>query len=266
VVETLDVIDMGTSVLLDAQVHDTFTAETALASLAQTRHPYGLPAQLTLDRDPRWVGSPHGSDFPSALLRFGACLGIHIQVCDPHHPQQNELDAYCTPSARDGDGVVDGLVQCLRRTVQPQLSRGVFSGAAPHTQQEVQAVTQQFEQHYNYERPHQGLSCGNRPPRTAFPRLPTLPPLPDLINPDRWLEESSGLLVLRTVSRNGMVSIDLKDYYIGRAFAGQRVALHLSAKDHCWIVIQGSQRLKTLPLKGLFGVALPFEAYVHLME
>jgi len=64
-------------------------AETALASLAHTRHPYGLPAQLTLDRDPRWVGSQEGSDFPSALLRFAACLGIHIQVCDPHHPQQN---------------------------------------------------------------------------------------------------------------------------------------------------------------------------------
>ncbi|HEY6406624.1 MAG TPA: integrase core domain-containing protein, partial [Ktedonobacteraceae bacterium] len=46
----------------------------------------------------------------------------------------------------------------------------------PHTLEEVQAVTQQFEHHYNYERPHQGLSCGNRPPRTAFPRLPTLPP------------------------------------------------------------------------------------------
>ncbi|HEY6406623.1 MAG TPA: hypothetical protein VIY29_04045 [Ktedonobacteraceae bacterium] len=72
--------------------------------------------------------------------------------------------------------------------------------------------------------------------------------------------------VLRTVSRQGTVSIDLKDYDVGRAFAGQRVALHVSATDRCWIVIQGSQRLKTLPLKGLFGAALPFETYVHLME
>ncbi|HEX3642752.1 MAG TPA: hypothetical protein VHV10_15815 [Ktedonobacteraceae bacterium] len=28
---------------------------------------------------PRWVGSPAGSDFPAALLRFGACLGIEIE-------------------------------------------------------------------------------------------------------------------------------------------------------------------------------------------
>jgi hypothetical protein len=45
--------------------------------------------RITLDRDPRWVGSPAGSDFPAALLRFGACLGIEIDICDPHQPQQN---------------------------------------------------------------------------------------------------------------------------------------------------------------------------------
>jgi hypothetical protein len=45
------------------------------------------------------VGSPQGSDFPSALLRFCACLGIQMQVTDPHQPQQNDLVAYCTPSA-----------------------------------------------------------------------------------------------------------------------------------------------------------------------
>jgi hypothetical protein len=45
--------------------------------------------RMTLDRDRRWVGSPAGSDFPAALLRFGACLGIEIQICEPHHPQHN---------------------------------------------------------------------------------------------------------------------------------------------------------------------------------
>jgi transposase InsO family protein len=244
VVEVLNTIDMGTSVLLGAQVRADFTAQTTLEMVADLLRTHGCPQQLTIDRDPRFVSSPQGSDFPSALLRFCSCLGIAVRVCDPRHPQQN------------------GFVERYHRSYQEEC----LAVQRPHTLEEVQAVTQQFAQHYNYERPHQGLSCGNRPPRTAFPRLPTLPPLPDLVNPDRWLEESSGLSVLRTVSRQGMVSIDLKDYYVGRAFAGQRVALHLSATDRCWIVIQGSQRLKTLPLKGLFGKALPFEAYVHLME
>jgi transposase InsO family protein len=72
VVETLNIIDMGTSVLLEAHVSSSFTAETALEALARTIAKYGRPKDITLDRDPRWVGSPAGSDFPAALVRFGA--------------------------------------------------------------------------------------------------------------------------------------------------------------------------------------------------
>jgi transposase InsO family protein len=89
VVETLNIVDMGTSILLDAHVRADFTAETALEARARILVNYGCPQRITLDRDPRWVGRQAGSDFPSALRRLGACLGIEIQVCDPHHPQQN---------------------------------------------------------------------------------------------------------------------------------------------------------------------------------
>jgi transposase InsO family protein len=89
VVETFNILDVGTSLLLAAHVRPNFTAETALQAVADTLLTYGCPQRITLDRDPRWVGSPAGSDFPAALLRFGVCLGIEIIVCDPHHPQQN---------------------------------------------------------------------------------------------------------------------------------------------------------------------------------
>src|SRR5712691_7711215 len=68
VVETLNIIDTGTSVLLDAHVRSDFTAETALEAVASTLAKYGRPKCMTLDRDPRWVGSPAGSDFPAARL------------------------------------------------------------------------------------------------------------------------------------------------------------------------------------------------------
>src|SRR6266550_2509796 len=89
VVETLNIIDTGTSVLLDAHVRADFTAETALAALALTLAKYGCPKLITLDRDTRWVGSPQGSDFPAALIRFCACLDIEVEVCAPEHPQEN---------------------------------------------------------------------------------------------------------------------------------------------------------------------------------
>jgi len=243
VVEVLNTVDMGTSVLVQAQVRADFNAETTLQEVASLLRTHGRPQQLTFDRDVRFVSSPQGSDDPSALVRFCHCLGVAVRICDAHHPEQN------------------GFVERYHRSYQEEC----LAVQRPATLEEVQAVTAQFVQHYNDERPHQGRSCGNRPPRTAFPSLPELPPVPDVVDPDRWLQVSDGLHVVRTVNRKGLVSIDLKDYYVGQALAGQRVALHLSAKAGAWRVIQGTKVLKSLPLKGLYGAALPFEKFVQLM-
>src|SRR2546421_488396 len=207
VVEVLNTVDVGTSVLVQAQVRADFNAESTLQEVASLLRTHGRPLQLTFDRDVRFVSSPHGSDFPSALVRFCHCLGIAVHVCDPHHPQQN------------------GFVERYHRSYQEEC----LAREHPSTLEEVRSVTEQFMQHYNFERPHQGVSCGNRPPRTAFPRLPDLSAVPDVVNPDRCL----------------------KDYDVGQALAGQRVALHLSAKTRSWQVIVGTKLLKTIPLKGL---------------
>ena len=51
VVETLKIIDQGTSVLGAHHVRSDFRAETALAAVVQTEAPHGLPTSITLDRD-----------------------------------------------------------------------------------------------------------------------------------------------------------------------------------------------------------------------
>jgi hypothetical protein len=106
VVEVLNAVDAGTSVLIAAQVGADFHAETTLGAVAEVFRQHGLPQAVRLDRDVRFVSSPSGSDFPSALLRFCHCLGVAVRVCDPHHPQQNDLVAYCTPSVRCGCFVI----------------------------------------------------------------------------------------------------------------------------------------------------------------
>jgi hypothetical protein len=58
VVETLNIIDTGTSVLIASHVRSDFTAETALQAVADTFASHGRPASITLDRDTRWVGAP----------------------------------------------------------------------------------------------------------------------------------------------------------------------------------------------------------------
>lgn len=243
VVEVLNVMDEGTSVLVDAQVRTDFHAETTLEAVADLFVRQGLPQMLRLDRDVRFVGSPSGSDFPSALVRFCECLGVGVLLCDPHHPQQN------------------GFVERYHRTYQHEC----LAVDRPVSVEQVREVTAAFAQHYNYERPHQGLACGNRPPRVAFPTLPELPTVPDLVDPDRWLQVRDGLHLVRKVRRDGSVRVDLKSYYVGRALAGQHVALHLSAARRALLVVHEHQVLKTLPLKGLTGQALRFDAFVQLM-
>ncbi len=243
VVEVLDVVDTGTSLLLEALPRTDFSAETALESLAAAFRRLGLPRSLTLDRDPRWVGAPQGSDFPSALWRFCRCLGIAVQVCPPHRPDRNaEVSRY-------------------HRTYQAEC----LQVERPHSLQEVEQVTAAFQQHYNHERPNQALSCGNRPPRTAFPSLPSLPAVPEQVDPDRWLQTLDGWHVVRTVNARGLVSVDLHAYYISHALAGQAVTLRIDAAQQALVVLQHEQPLKTLPLKGLHHRLYSFDDYVQRM-
>src|SRR5215469_11324865 len=53
-VETLDILDSGTSALLDAQVRTDFTAEVAIDAFVEPLQHFGCPASVVLDRDPRW--------------------------------------------------------------------------------------------------------------------------------------------------------------------------------------------------------------------
>ena len=240
----LNIIDEGTSVLVDAQVRADFQAETTLEAVADLFVRQGRPQVVRMDRDVRFVSSPSGSDFPSALVRFCECLGVDVRLCDPHHPQQN------------------GFVERYHRTYQEEC----LAVDRPGTLGEVREVTAAFAQHYNMERPHQGRSCGNQPPRVAFPTLPKLPAVPDLVDPDRWLQVRDGLHLVRhpCAAMARCVSISAS-YYVGRALAGQHVALHLSAAKRAFLVVQGLQLVKTLPLKGLWDKALRFEAFVQLM-
>ncbi len=55
--------------------------------VAQFLREHGRPHMLTFDNDPRFVGSPSGRDFPSALVRFLLCVGVEPNVIPPHRPE-----------------------------------------------------------------------------------------------------------------------------------------------------------------------------------
>jgi hypothetical protein len=88
-VETLNMVDTGTSILVDNPARADFNAETTLRAVAAVLQKGGCPGQLTFDRDPRFVASASGADFPAPFVRFLACLGIKADICPPHRPDHN---------------------------------------------------------------------------------------------------------------------------------------------------------------------------------
>jgi transposase InsO family protein len=161
-------VDAGTSTLLDTQIREDFHAQTALQAVVHFLQRYGVPPKLTFDRDPRLVGAATGRDFPSPLVRFLLCLGITPNVCPPHRPDKN------------------AFVERYHRTYNQECIH-IYR---PSTLEQAREVTEAFVIHSNSERPNQALSCGNQPPHLAFPELPSLPALPQSVDPDAWLPHS----------------------------------------------------------------------------
>jgi hypothetical protein len=240
VVEVLDIVDVGTSILVDAQVRSDFTAETTLLALVRTFRAQGLPAHITVDRDPRFVGGSHRVDAPAPLLRLLHCLGIQVTICPPQRPDKN------------------AFVERYHRSFASECLRVVLPRDLPS----AQTATTSFRQHYNNERPNQALSCGNRPPAVAFPDLPVLPPLPAMIDPDRWLEALHGERYVRKVRTGGTVTVDTVSYYIDSSWQGKYVTLRVDAPSRSLVVEYREQPSKQLAIKGLIGEHLPLERFI----
>ena len=242
-VKALDCVDCGTSLLVAADVRADFTEETTLAAVARLLREQGLPEEVTLDRDPRFVGAPGTGDFPSPLIRFLACLGVAVTVCPPRRPDKN----------------------CYVERYHGTYERECLRVHRPTTLEGAREVTAAFRHHYNEERPNQARSCGNRPPRVAFPVLPPRPALPAEVDPDGWLRLVDGRRYVRKVRPNGAVVVEHERYYVGRRMAGQRVAVAVAAAEGALAVHHRGTVIKQLPLRGLRRERLPFDRYVELM-
>ena len=244
VVEVCNFVDAGTSIALAAQAREDFHEQTALEAVIAFLRQYGCPRQITFDRDPRWVGGVSGRDFPSPLRRLLLCLGIRPHACPPHRPDKN------------------AFVERFHRTYGQEC----LQVHQPSTLQEVREVTEAFLQHYNEERPHQGRACGNVPPRTAFPTLPTLPVLPERIDPDAWLVSLDQKMYLRHVGRDGCVNVDLATYYVGPQMAGRTVLLQVVAESRQFAIWYQDQIMKLLPIKGLVGQEMTLDDYLQYIK
>jgi hypothetical protein len=238
------VIDHGSSAVVDTRPDDNYNAESALLMVADILAIRGCPERITLDRDPRWVGSWSGKDFPSALLRFFLCLGIEPVVCPPQRPDKNPF------------------VERYHRNLEYEC----LLLEQPTDLQSTWEINPRYAKHYNFERPNQAITCQNQPPRVAFPQLPELPSLPEQVDPDSWLLKIHGQHYKRRINSNGQVQIGKQRYYIRKNLAGRYVVLRVDAHKHQFEVLMDQEIIKQLPMKGLQNQELPFQKYLELIS
>ena len=243
VVEALNLVDAGTSTLLAFRLHTAFTTDTALAAVAECLREQGVPAQVTFDRDTRFVGSASADGFPAAWQRLWHALGVQVDLCPPQRPDRN------------------AFVERYHRAYQEEC----LAVQRPADLEHAQQVTSRFQQHYNFERPHQGLACGNRPPRVAFPTLPQRPPLPSVVDPDAWLRVIDGRVYTRRITRNGTIRVANQRYYIRRTLRGHHVAVQVDAPTGQFIIRHGGRLLKHVPIRGLHRRPMAFDDYLTLL-
>jgi hypothetical protein len=243
VVEILNTVDAGTSLFLDCQAREDYTAETSIRAVADLVRQHGVPEAVTFDRDTRFVGSAQDRDFPTPFVRFWLCLGVQVTICPPRRPDKN-----C-------------YVERLHRSLEYECLRL----DKPTTIGEVRAVVATYQEHYNIERPNQARSCKNRPPRTAFPQLPARPSIPLVVDPDRWLEAVDGQTYVRRVKDNGSVRVNGEPYYVSATLAHQAVAVVVVAQTGEFRVLHQGEEVKRLAIKGLLARLVPFDAFVDLL-
>lgn len=241
VVEVFNVVDVGTSLLLDATARADFTAATSVETAADLVRQQGLPEQVTFDRDPRFVGNVRARDFPAPFMRFWTCLGVQVTVCPPHRPDKN------------------AFVERYHRSYNQECLRV----ERPATVEAVREATAAYKEHYNHQRPNQALSCGNQPPRVAFPTLPPRPSVPLLVDPDAWLRAIDGRAYVRRVQDDGSVRVGEAFYYAGRDVAGQEVAMRVEAASRELVVVHAGVERRRMPIKGVQQRVLPFDRFVE---
>jgi len=127
----------------------------------------------------------------------------------------------------------------------------MFAHRLPQTEEQVREVNETFVMHYNQERPNQARSCANQPPRVAFAELPSLPQVPDVGDPDRWLHAIDGQHFVRKVRQNGTVLLDNVGYYVKQSLAGQYVDVSVDATTQQFVIWHQHQPYKRVAIKGL---------------
>ena len=195
----LTVLDDHSRFLVGLKACPNETHTTVQSQLSAIFERYGLPERILMDNGSPWGDdrdSPH-TIFTSWLLR----LGVAITHGRPYHPQTQGKD------------------ERLNRTLLDE----VITRHPMTTLDESQACFDEWQQTYNYLRPHEALQLAT--PSTRY--LPSPRPFPAYLPPVTY--EPGDLI--RKVDDSGKIFFHNRRIRVGKAFRYQPVALRPTETD-----------------------------------
>jgi transposase InsO family protein len=194
------------------------TRETVQSELVRIFRCYGLPDCLLSDNGPPWGSYQAGE---GRFTRLGVWLmrrQVIVSHGRPAHPQTQGKD------------------ERFHGTLNRELLTARPSWRSPV---ELSLACADWRDLYNRLRPHEAI--GNEPPASRYRHshrpYTDIPPVIDYPSGDH----------VRRADQNGVIHFHGRPYRIGRAFAGEPVALRAAA-DGVWDVYYCLQRIKTLYL------------------
>jgi transposase InsO family protein len=202
-------IDDHSRFCVSALVVRRATARPVCDALAQAMRRHGVPDQILTDNGKVFTG------------RFGPGKGVVLfdRICR-ENGIRHLLTAPRSPTTT-------GKVERFHKTLKREFSEGrIFESL-----EEAQAALDQWVEHYNTERPHQGI--GMIPPLRRFELVVTEPleltednVVEDLPEP----EPRATPVVTRRVGGGGKISLATFKYYVGRWLDGETVEVTISAE------------------------------------
>ena len=179
------------------------------------RH-YGMPLSMLMDN-----GSPWGSDSDhpfTPLTVWLIQLGIRVIHSRPYHPQTL------------------GKLERFHRSLKAELLAGRTYIDLPH----CQAAFDRWRDFYNLERPHHALDLDTPASHYTLSDRPFPETLPTI--------EYDTDDKVRSVDVSGRISFLGKEFRVGKAFSGKRVALRPTKTDRIWNVFFSVQPIATVDL------------------
>jgi len=188
--------------------------ETVRQHLISAFRRFGLPRRMNMDNGNPW-GNHTGARY-TKLTVWLIRLGVGVSHSRPRHPQTNGKD------------------ERFHRTLKAEvLSNRTFTSL-----RQVQKAFDQWREVYNHVRPHEAL--GLEVPASRYVASGrTYPEVLPVVEYD-----TSDLV--KVVRASGSVASWGKDFYIGEAFAGERVALRTTPVDGEWDVYFCHERIATV--------------------